>query len=115
MKLDSFTRIELGTVYRGHEQLSDEQVFNLYKKRHLPASYVESPQANVKSMVQLADTFSKPQMCLLSDVIQWFLDNEIGYQPQSLYADVATALGKAHPIFHTEAANEPSKVIWHNY
>ena len=110
MKLDSFFRIELGTVYRGHKRLSDEEVLNLYKKRYLPAYYVENFQAKVKPMVQFADTFSKPQMSLLSDVIQWFVDSGIDYQPESIYADMNMALARSHPMFHTVAANDPSKV-----
>ena len=110
MKLDSSDRIELGTVYRGHEQLTDEQVFDLYKKRYLPSYYVDQSKKNT-SMVQLADTFSKPQMCLLSDIVQWFISNGVEYEPQSLYTDVNIALSRAHPIFHTVAANDPSKVL----
>ena len=108
MKLDSFARIELGTVYRGHERLPDEEVFDLYKKRHLPAYYIESKNSK---MAQLADNFSKPQMCLLSDVIQWFRENDVDYQPESLFADVNIALSKAHPRFHAEASTNPSKVL----
>jgi len=39
-------------------------------------------------MVQMVDTFAKPKMCLLVDVIQWFLDQKITYEPQSIYEDV---------------------------
>ena len=108
MKLDSFARIELGTVYRGHQRLSDEEVFNLYKKRYLPAYYIDSSNSQ---MVQLADAFSKPQMCILSDVLHWFDSVGIDCQPESLYADVNTALSRAHPRFHTVAATNSSKLL----
>ncbi len=36
----------------------------------------------------MVDTFAKPKMCLLVDVIQWFLDQNISYEPQSIYEDV---------------------------
>ncbi len=39
-------------------------------------------------IVQMVDTFAKPKMCLLVDVIQWFLDQKITYEPQSIYEDV---------------------------
>ena len=39
-------------------------------------------------MVQMVDTFAKPKMCLLVDVIQWFMDQKITYEPQSIYEDV---------------------------
>ena len=44
-------------------------------------------------MVQMVDTFAKPKMCLLVDVIQWFLDQKITYEPQSIYEDVQVSNG----------------------
>ncbi len=42
-------------------------------------------------MVQLVDIFAKPMMCLLSAVIQWFVDNQINYMPQSIFTDVSVS------------------------
>ena len=36
----------------------------------------------------LVDNFAKPVMCLLLDVIQWFMENGIDYEPESIYSDV---------------------------
>ena len=36
LKLDNSARIQMGSVYRGHEQLSDKEVLKIYSKRHLP-------------------------------------------------------------------------------
>ncbi len=46
------------------------------------------PQDTTPGLVQMVDTFAKPKMCLLVDVIQWFLDQKITYEPQSIYEDV---------------------------
>ena len=44
---------------------------------------------NFKLKIQtLVDNFAKPVMCLLLDVIQWFMDNGIDYEPESIYSDV---------------------------
>ena len=44
---------------------------------------------NLKLKIRtLVDNFAKPVMCLLLDVIQWFMENGIDYEPESIYSDV---------------------------
>ncbi len=38
--------------------------------------------------MHLVDNFAKPMVCLLADVIQWFVENGIDYEPESIYTDV---------------------------
>lgn len=35
MKLDAFHKVQLGTVYRGHSKLTDEEVNQLYEGLHI--------------------------------------------------------------------------------
>ena len=42
--------------------------------------------------VQLVDNFAKPVMCLLGDVIQWFVENGVDYEPESIYSDVRVSI-----------------------
>ena len=42
--------------------------------------------------VHLVDNFAKPVMCLLCDVIQWFVENDIDYEPESIYMDVRVSV-----------------------
>jgi len=105
MKLDNSARIQLGTVFRGHEQLSDSEVLRIYSKRHLPVSRVES------KMVQLADQFAKPMMCLLADLNQWFRQSGLDFVPEAVYNDVNLAVSRAHPFFHRAAATNPSELL----
>ena len=39
-------------------------------------------------MVQLADTFAKPMMCLLADLNQWFRQSGLDFVPEAVYNDV---------------------------
>ena len=39
-------------------------------------------------MVQLADLFSVPEMCLLCNVTEYFEKNNIDYHPQILFRDI---------------------------
>jgi len=117
LKVDSFHQIQFGTVYRGKEKLSDEEVLSLYTRRHLPINYLEATKLNVGvntghglkvKMVQLADIFSKPEMSLMASVMDLFKDNDIEYQPESLYYDISKCIGLAHATFHAEVRSNPS-------
>ena len=45
-------------------------------------------QTTTPHFVHLVDNFAKPVMCLLTDVIDWFVVNGIDYEPESIYTDV---------------------------
>lgn len=42
-------------------------------------------------MKQLNDLFSVPEMCLLSNVTEYFIQNNISYYPEILYHDVTVS------------------------
>lgn len=105
LKLDSFLQIQLGSVYRGMTKVPDSEVLTLYKNRILPIAYVEGQsknyQTNVKSkMIQLADLFSVPEMCLLCNVAEYFEKNHIAYHPEILFHDVKSSVQASHPLMH---------------
>ena len=43
-------------------------------------------------MKQLNDLFSVPEMCLISNVTEYFIQNNIPYYPEILYHDVTVIL-----------------------
>ena len=59
-------------------------------------------------MVQLVDIFSKPEMSLMATVMDYFMKNNLEYQPESLYYDVSTCIGAAHATFHSETRSNPN-------
>ncbi|CAH1245363.1 NT5DC3 [Branchiostoma lanceolatum] len=96
MKIDAFHHIQLGTVYRGHQQVSDEEVFSLYDGTHVPMDYMSSFHGRGKQMVQLMDMFSLSEMALLCDITEFFLKNGIEYDPEYLFYDVKNAVISVH-------------------
>ncbi|KAL9925287.1 5' nucleotidase C isoform 1-T1 [Glossina fuscipes fuscipes] len=105
LKLDSFLQIQLGSVYRGLTKVPDQEVLKCYKNRILPIAYVEGQsknhQPNIKAkMVQLADLFSVPEMCLLCNVAEYFEKNHIDYHPEIMFYDIKSAVQACHPIMH---------------
>ena len=54
-----------------------------------PSENLRGFRENLKLKIRtLVDNFAKPVMCLLLDVIQWFMENGIDYEPESIYSDV---------------------------
>lgn len=51
-------------------------------------------------MVQLADLFSVPEMCLLCNVAEFFERNHIDYHPEILFHDIKSSVQLCHPIMH---------------
>ncbi|KAG8138246.1 putative 5'-nucleotidase domain-containing protein [Naja naja] len=87
MKIDAFHYIQLGTVYRGLSVVPDEEVIAMYDGSHVPLEqmsdfYGKSSQGH--TMKQFMDIFSLPEMTLLSCVNEYFLKNNIDYEPDSI-------------------------------
>ncbi|KAK7867636.1 hypothetical protein R5R35_014828 [Gryllus longicercus] len=109
LKIDSFLQIQLGSVYRGLSPVSDEEVLRLYKNRIIPIAYVEPQTKNYQrghntnvtsKMVHLADLFSVPEMGLLCNVTEYFLQNHIDFHPEILFRDVKNSVQSSHPVMH---------------
>ena len=100
LKVDSSHQVQLGTVYRGRQPLTDQEVNQLYSRRQLSVASLEpnlspSPHRNTK-MVQLVDIFSKPEMSLMASVMEHFMRNKLEVQPESLHYDVSTSIGECN-------------------
>ena len=87
-------QVQSDAVFRGRTKLSEDQVGKIYPAKRLTMDQLE-PNANHLSpsqFVHLVDNFAKPVMCLLADVIQWFMENGIDYEPESIYTDVRVSM-----------------------
>lgn len=65
-------------------------------------------------MVQLADLFSVPEICLLSNVTEYFEKAQLNYHPEILFRDVKRSVGACHPIMHKIVAADVSQYIESN-
>ncbi|CAB4065957.1 5'-nucleotidase domain-containing protein 3 [Lepeophtheirus salmonis] len=107
LKVDSFHQIQLGSVYKGRRQLADEEVLRIYQRRHVPLKMIEERHHRKPRMSQMMDIFAKPFMCLLADVIHWFSEKGIEYEPYSIHHDVWSSVQTSHPAFHKECVKYP--------
>ncbi|XP_039269537.2 5'-nucleotidase domain-containing protein 3-like [Styela clava] len=97
MKIDACHVIQLGSVYRGLKQLSEDEVLSLFKgSRHIPKRIMDESLFGGNSLRQLLDIFSMPEMMLLTNVVEYFVQNNITYDPQILFESVQAAVKQVH-------------------
>ncbi|KAK6303451.1 hypothetical protein J4Q44_G00259050 [Coregonus suidteri] len=97
MKIDAFHYIQLGTVYRGLNPVPDEEVLRLYGgTHHVPLHQVSGFYGKGPKVKQFMDIFSIPEMTLLAVANDFFISNDIEYDPEHLYKDVSEAIGMVH-------------------
>ena len=91
IKVNAVLQIQSDAVFRGRRQLKEEEVAKIYPAKRLSLDQLEPRDVHKhtsEQFVHLVDNFAKPVMCLLLDVIQWFMENGIDYEPESIYWDV---------------------------
>ncbi|XP_061530585.1 5'-nucleotidase domain-containing protein 2 [Phycodurus eques] len=97
MKIDAFHYIQSGTVYRGLKPVPDEEVLKLYGGTyHIPLQQDSGFYGKGPKVKQFMDIFSIPEMTLLAVANDFFITNDIDYDPVHLSKDVSEAIGMVH-------------------
>ncbi|KAM8829880.1 5'-nucleotidase domain-containing protein 2 isoform 1-T1 [Synchiropus picturatus] len=97
MKIDAFHYIQPGSVYRGLSPVPDDEVLELYGGTyHIPLEQDSGFYGKGPKMKQFMDIFSIPEMALLAVANDFFITNNIEYDPVHLYKDVSEAIGMVH-------------------
>ncbi|XP_077369518.1 5'-nucleotidase domain-containing protein 2 [Festucalex cinctus] len=97
MKIDAFHYIQSGTVYRGLSPVPDEEVLKLYGGTfHIPLQLDSGFYGKGPKVKQFMDIFSIPEMTLLAVANDFFITNDIDYDPVHLSKDVSEAIGMVH-------------------
>ncbi|CAF1147881.1 unnamed protein product [Adineta steineri] len=95
MKVDSYHNIQLGTVYHGMRQVSDQEVIDAHHGTKLSVEEV-GYLGMTSNMFQYVDIFTIPEITILRDVIQFFIDNSIPFAAEYVHYDVREAVGAFH-------------------
>ncbi|XP_025079315.1 5'-nucleotidase domain-containing protein 2-like [Pomacea canaliculata] len=95
MKIDSFHNIQLGTVYRGIQPVSDEEVISLYSGTHVSLDYMNTFYG-AGPMHQMIDLFAIPEITLISLVTEYFIQNNMIYDPEYVFYDIRNAVQDVH-------------------
>ncbi|KAK3730223.1 hypothetical protein RRG08_034968 [Elysia crispata] len=95
MKIDQFHNIQLGTVYRGLQPVTDQEVKNLYEGTHIPMTNMNSFYG-VGQMHQMIDLFALPEVTLISQITSYFIENNISYDPEYVFYDIRNTVQSLH-------------------
>nr|KAG5698473.1 hypothetical protein BaRGS_022003 [Batillaria attramentaria] len=95
MKIDSFHNIQLGTVYRGLTPVPDEEVKALYGGTHISLDYMNTFYGK-GPMHQMIDLFAIPEITLLSQITEYFFQNNIVYDPEYVFYDIRNTVQGIH-------------------
>ena len=106
MKLDFLHAVEHGNAFFGRRRLSEAEVVAAYG-----SSIISSTE--LSSFRPMVDLFCLPETCLISDVIQHFVDRGMPFHPGYIYSDVKAAVSHLHEsgVLHSTIAAQPEAYI----
>ena len=106
LKLDFLHAVSVGNAWFGRRQMTAAEINAAYGAMVLSGQEL----AQLRPMV---DLFCLPEACLISDVIQHFVDRGMPFHPGYVYQDVKSAVGYLHEsgVLHNAIAAEPGRFI----
>ncbi|XP_057853857.1 uncharacterized protein LOC131063905 isoform X3 [Cryptomeria japonica] len=109
LKLDFFHCIEPDGCYYGRRKMSTEEVEEIYGNRHISRDYATN-------LTGLMDLFCFSEACLISDIIQHFVDQKLDFDAFYVYEDVKRAIHHVHcsGLVHKKILAEPGKYLVKN-
>ncbi|ESW26837.1 hypothetical protein PHAVU_003G152500 [Phaseolus vulgaris] len=109
MKLDFFGSIELDECFYGRRKLSQREIHEIYGTRHIGRD-------QARSLVGLMDFFCFSEACLLADIVQYFIDAKLEFDPSYVYEDVVRAIEHVHRsgLVHRGILSDPRRYLVKN-
>ncbi|XP_065671544.1 5'-nucleotidase domain-containing protein 3 isoform X2 [Hydra vulgaris] len=118
MKLDCYSHVQLGTVYKGWQQVKDQDVLQQYSGTLIHVDKIsKGTKKHGTTIHQQMDLFSIPFLSLLSNVIEYFLQKNIDFDPGYVYYDVEKAIQDIHISgqLHMEIMNDLDRYLPKNH
>lgn len=107
-KMSSHQKLAYNGVFKGRRRLSRAEVLREYQgSRHITIGHRND------NMTPLNDLFSVAHACLFADIVQFFIDQNIPYEPTSVFEDIDGAIADVHVsgLMHTVVEKDLSKYI----
>jgi HAD superfamily 5'-nucleotidase-like hydrolase len=106
LKLDFLHAVSLGNAWFGRRQMTAAEVNAAYGAMVVTG-------AELAAFRPMVDLFCLPEACLISDVIQHFVDRGMPFHPGYVYQDVKAAVGYLHEsgVLHNAIAADPGHYI----
>lgn len=109
LKLDFFGSIEPDGCYFGRRKLSRKEIEELYGTRHIGRD-------QARELVGLMDFFCFSEVCLIADIVQYFVDAKLEFDASYVYQDVRCAIQHVHRsgLVHRGILSDPQKYLVKN-
>lgn len=106
MKLDFFHSVEPDGCFFGRRQVSLAEVESAYGGKRISVEHMPN-------LVALMDLFCLSEVCLISDVIQHFVDQKVAFDSSYVYDDVKRSIEFVHKsgLLHRKILAEPAKYL----
>eukprot|EP01125_Pyxidicula_operculata_P003486 TRINITY_DN143_c1_g1_i5.p1 TRINITY_DN143_c1_g1~~TRINITY_DN143_c1_g1_i5.p1 ORF type:complete len:216 (-),score=46.91 TRINITY_DN143_c1_g1_i5:101-748(-) len=92
VKMDYLHNVQPDAAYCGRRPLTQSQIVSTYGSFHISMKHFP----NLRPMI---DNFSLPEICLISDTIEYFHNNNMSFDPAYVYADVTKAITHIHTSY----------------
>ncbi|KAL8236912.1 hypothetical protein R6Q59_017993 [Mikania micrantha] len=109
LKLDFFGSIEPDGCYFGRRKLCRKEIEELYGTRHIGRD-------QARELVGLMDFFCFSEVCLIADIVQYFVDAKLEFDASYVYQDVRRAIQHVHRsgLVHRGILADPDKYLVKN-
>ncbi|KAL3682481.1 hypothetical protein R1sor_000503 [Riccia sorocarpa] len=109
LKLDFFHSVEPHGCFFGRRRLSRAEIEKQYGGKHISVS-------DIPNMVALMDLFCLSEACLISDVIQHFVDQNMEFDSAYVYDDVKRSINYVHRsgLMHSAVLADREKYLVKN-
>merc|ERR1712137_650844 len=106
MKIDFVHNINVDTCFLGRNKLRPSDVVKLYPGLHFQQQYV------MQNLRHVCDLFELSECTILADVVQYFHDNGIKFDPALVYRDVNNSVQAVHKFkLHEEIRKDIAKFV----
>lgn len=109
LKLDFFHTVEPGACFFGRRQVSQAELDAEYGGSHISIHHTQN-------LAPLFDLFALSETCLISDVIQHFVDRRLDFDSSYVYEDVKKCIDHVHrsQSMHRQILRDPAKYLVKN-
>ncbi|KAH8965472.1 hypothetical protein BDL97_04G120300 [Sphagnum fallax] len=109
LKLDFFHSAEPKGCFFGRRRMSRAELDTAYGGKHISIEHMPN-------LVSLMDLFCLSEVCLLSDIIQHFVDKKMDFDSSYVYEDIKRSIEFVHQSgkMHDKILAEPSKYLVKN-
>lgn len=106
LKLDFFHSVEPEGCFFGRRRVSEIEIEAAYGGKRISLEHMPN-------LVALMDLFCLSEVCLISDVIQHFVDQKVEFDASYVYDDVKRSIEFVHKsgLLHKKILEEPGKYL----